>query len=324
MHPYLYELILYFSNGYPPFVYKINPKPVINYIPVFILHSVSYKEFEEKLIFLKENSYHTCTVSELYSFVKNDKKPFTPTVCLTFDDGHKSLYDTAFPLLRKYNFTATAFITPAFIGNPNWAKWQEIEEISKSGIIEIQSHTLEHKRIFIDNKISGYSYNGLFKNDLGLDRPTIVINGKETKEIPIGFPLHKMDSRMSKKLRHFGDGRVETLKEQEEAILYDLMQSKKVLEEKINKPVIHLAYPWGTGSHLSQQLSKKAGYLTNFWGALPFTPYNKAGCDLFKLVRLKDDYIFRLPGNKRKSLFEIFSLKSNRRKKANKNGGDIY
>lgn len=323
-NPYLLELSFFIKNAYPPFVCQLKPTPIKDYVPVFTSHSVNNKEFEETLIFLKENHYRAITVSELYNFIQGVFIPSSPTVCLTFDDGHKSLYEVAFPLLKKYNLTATAFIVPAFIGKPVWITWQQVEEMSKSGIIEFQSHTLEHKRIFINNKIIAYNHPGLFKNELGLDKPTIVLNGKETKDIPLGFPIYKMDSRMGDKPRYLDNGKWETTNEQYNAVLFDLAQSKKILEERLNKPILHLAYPWGIGGKPAQDLSKKAGFLTNFWGPIYRIPYNKIGSNPYKLVRLKDDYIFRLPGKGRKPLFKIFSEKLNRRKRVKMTGRDIY
>lgn len=323
-NPYVNELAFYLGNAYPSFVYKINPDPIKDFIPVFISHMVEREEFEEKLAFLKNNNYRTITVNEFYSFIKGEASISQPTVCLTFDDGHKSLYKTAFPLLQKYNLKATAFIVPVFIGNPGWVTWDEITEMNKKGVIEFQSHTLEHKRIFTDNKVIDYNHTGLFKNELGLDKPAIILNGTETKDIPIGHPIYKMDSRMSDKLRYLENNKWETPEQQSNAILVDLTQSKIILEEKLNKPVQHLAYPWGIGSVLSQQLSRQAGYLTNFWGPVRGMPCNKAGGNPYKLVRLKDDYIFRLPGTKRKSLIAIFTLKLRRRNTARQYGGDIY
>ncbi len=285
-NPYLLELTFYLRNAYPPFVTQINPDPVKDYVPVFISHKVTSSGFEEKLKFLKENNYRTITANELLSFIQGNYAPQGPTICLTFDDGHKTLYKIAFPLLKKYGFTAVSFIVPAFIGQPNWVTWQEIEEMHKSGIVDFQSHTLEHKKIPVGDKI--------------------------------------VDSRMSDKPRYFGEGEWETKEEQSSAILFDLTQSKKILEERLNKPIRHLAYPWGIGSKLSQELSKKTGYLTNFWGPIYGIPYNRTGGDPYGLVRLKDDYILRLQGKGRKSLLNIFSYKLKRRKEAKTLGVDIY
>jgi len=37
-------------------------------------------------------------------------------VCICFDDGHKSVFDLAFPILKKYGFTATVFAASGIAG----------------------------------------------------------------------------------------------------------------------------------------------------------------------------------------------------------------
>jgi hypothetical protein len=324
VNPYLAELNFLSRNAYPSFVCHPFPKEIRGYIPVFISHSVQKEEFEEKLLYLKSNAYTTCSLDEMYDLLQGKAQLPPPTVCLTFDDVPRSMYETAFPLLKKYGFRATAFIVPSFVGTRGFLTWSEIAEMSHSGVVDIQSHTLEHKKIFVSDKPIGLSRPGFFTNTLGLDKPTILLDGKETKDIPDGTPLYEMDSRMSDRPRYLGNGKWETREEMEKAISRDLSGSKKILEEKLNKKIEHLCYPWGIGSRLSEELSRKAGYRTNFYGPVCGRPYNKIGCDPYGLVRLKDDYILRLPGKGRSSLMDVFLYKLRRRKGAVSSGRDIY
>ena len=74
---------------------------------------------------------------------------------LTFDDGYKSVYDEAFPILKRYGMSATIFLTvgtdpapklssrlPSLCGRP-MLSWAEIKEMAQSGI-SFGAHTLTH------------------------------------------------------------------------------------------------------------------------------------------------------------------------------------
>ena len=46
-----------------------------------------------------------------------------------------------FPLLQKYNAKATIFVIPKAIGTPHKMTAEQIYELSRSGLVSIQSHT---------------------------------------------------------------------------------------------------------------------------------------------------------------------------------------
>ena len=136
------------------------------------------------------------------------------------------------------------------------------------------------------------------------------------------------DSTWRKKLRnHYQrvcktgcEAQYDGLGEQKKRILEDLKKAKITLEEKLTKRVEHLCYPGGAGSDLSVELSKKAGYASNFWVTLNDQHQRQHAQSPYYVTRLKDDYIFRLPGKGRKSLLAIAKMKLSRRMKAT----DIY
>jgi hypothetical protein len=108
----------------------------------------------------------------------------------------------------------------------------------------------------------------------------------------------------------------ETKIEQKKHIYYELNRSKEILEKYLSgKEIKHLAYPWGIGSELSIELSKKAGYYSNFWGRSGINLKNRCGSDPFRISRIGEDFIFLLPGNGRKSLLNILLKKIKRKMK---------
>lgn len=70
-------------------------------------------------------------------------------VVLTFDDSAKSHYTVARPILLKYRFGATFFITEGFdfpTNKKDYMTWEEIAQLHKDGF-EIGNHTRDHKGV---------------------------------------------------------------------------------------------------------------------------------------------------------------------------------
>jgi peptidoglycan/xylan/chitin deacetylase (PgdA/CDA1 family) len=70
-------------------------------------------------------------------------------VVLTFDDSSKSHFTVARPLLKKYGFGATFFITEGFdfpTNKRDYVSWEEIAQLHADGF-EIGNHTRDHQSI---------------------------------------------------------------------------------------------------------------------------------------------------------------------------------
>lgn len=74
-------------------------------------------------------------------------------VVLTFDDSVKSHVTVAAPILKKYGFSATFFITEGFTFKTNkrdYMTWEEIKQLDRQGF-EIGNHTRDHLGIKAEN-----------------------------------------------------------------------------------------------------------------------------------------------------------------------------
>jgi peptidoglycan/xylan/chitin deacetylase (PgdA/CDA1 family) len=70
-------------------------------------------------------------------------------VVLTFDDSKASHYTVVRPLLKKYRFGATFFITEGFAFRTNkedYLTWEQIGELHREGF-EIGNHTRDHRGV---------------------------------------------------------------------------------------------------------------------------------------------------------------------------------
>jgi len=121
--------------------------PILDYHNFTTEESSSYKinivEFEKQMDYLSAHNYSVISLSELLAGLRDGQLPPKPIV-ITIDDGFKSTYTLAYPVLKKYNFPATLFLYTNFIEKNSYSlTWEEIREMTKNNI-EIGSHTLSH------------------------------------------------------------------------------------------------------------------------------------------------------------------------------------
>jgi peptidoglycan/xylan/chitin deacetylase (PgdA/CDA1 family) len=112
--------------------------------------------FDEQLAELKRWNYQSITLEQWIAYKeKRGGLPRRPII-ITFDDGYRSTYHTAWPILRRYGFSATVFLVASLIGKTNAWDVEERQEplLSESEIREMQSgaitfgsHTLSHRAL---------------------------------------------------------------------------------------------------------------------------------------------------------------------------------
>lgn len=103
-------------------------------------YSVGVDQFEEQIGYLKKHGFRGILINDLF---KNDAPVNCKRIAVTFDDGAYSDFSIATPILREHGFPATFFITVKYIGTQGYLGWNEIREMSRSGM-SIQSHSLNH------------------------------------------------------------------------------------------------------------------------------------------------------------------------------------
>ena len=103
---------------------------------------VSPSEMEKQLKYLQDNGYTTITFED-FGRLDEISKP----VMLTYDDGYDDNYTQLFPLLKKYNAKATVFVITGEIGKQYYLTEAQIKEMSDSGLVSIQSHTVTHPHL---------------------------------------------------------------------------------------------------------------------------------------------------------------------------------
>ncbi len=121
--------------------------------------SVSPGNFDTQMKFLKDNGYTAVGLDYVISPYTLEGQPTLKPVIITFDDGYSDAYTNAFPILKKYNFTAVFYIITNDVGKGGYMSWDQIKELKNNGMT-IGSHSVTHPTLdkstdtVIDKEIS--------------------------------------------------------------------------------------------------------------------------------------------------------------------------
>jgi len=118
--------------------------------------SVTTGNFKRQMEYLSKRGYTTISLDDLYRYYTSKSPLSKKPIIITFDDGYEDNYVNAYPIFKKYGFTATIFLVtgyvdkvvkfelpPASSNGENILSWEEIREMKKNGI-SFGSHTCSH------------------------------------------------------------------------------------------------------------------------------------------------------------------------------------
>nr|WP_239749677.1 intercellular adhesin biosynthesis polysaccharide N-deacetylase [Mammaliicoccus sp. O-M53] len=108
-------------------------------------YSVTDTEFESHIKWLKEHKAHFVTLDEFIKYKEDGKFPKN-CVWINFDDMDESIYDNAFPLMKKYDVHATGFVITGKVGSDDFhnislSSKKELLKMKRSGLWDFASHT---------------------------------------------------------------------------------------------------------------------------------------------------------------------------------------
>ena len=191
-------------------------------VPILCYHQFSENEinkmtvtrsaFEGQMKFLKDEGYRVITLDQLLDFIEFKGDLPTKAVVITFDDGWRSMYDIAYPILRQYGYPATLFVyTDLIVGGKKTLSWDLIREMSLNGI-DIQGHTKTHSDL--TQKAAQESMKDYVERvQLELSESAAVIHHKIGKQVTyLAYPYGETNSlvvAVAKKLGYRGAFTVE-------------------------------------------------------------------------------------------------------------------
>ena len=121
-------------------------------------YRVTPEMFARQMQFLHRNGYQTVSVDEASkSYGTSDEPRPGRLIALTFDDGYRDFLEAAWPILRRYGYSATVYLPTDFVGGrAEWdatygdpaplLSWEEVRALSAEGV-RFGSHSRTHRRL---------------------------------------------------------------------------------------------------------------------------------------------------------------------------------
>lgn len=189
---------------------------------------VTTAELENDFKYIKEKGYETVLIDDLIKYSKGEIELPDKIIMVTFDDGFKSVYKLALPIIEKYGIKAivapVGAVTEEYTQNQNtdinysYMTWDELKSINNNQLIEVQSHTYNMHKLSKDSK----NRNGMAKLN------------------------------------------AETDYEYRNVIIDDLTKMQNELYKKSGITPTAIAYPYGLYSKRTLNIIKELGYKSNF------------------------------------------------------------
>lgn len=156
--------VLFAAAGY--FLMAEQEKGADEYeLPILIYHHLSYDEskwgeatmspdlFKKHMTALKSDGYTAISYKQLLNFTEGKGKLPVKPILITFDDGYRSNYEYAYPVLKELGMKAAISVIGWSVGETKYKdgsfdiiphfSWKEAKEMVDSGVIEIEAHTYD-------------------------------------------------------------------------------------------------------------------------------------------------------------------------------------
>ncbi len=189
--------------------------------------TVSTRDLVAQFELIRVLGYTPISLSQWQAAVEGDGELPLKPVLLSFDDGFKSLYTRVYPLLKMYRYPAVASIVSEWMESEGAAanglvSWEELREMSASGLVEVASHT--HAM-----------HHGIIANPQGNELPASV-------------------SRL------YSEGVYETDAQYQSRLSADLDTSRRLLQQHLGRPIRALVWPYGEYSERSTSIARQVGF----------------------------------------------------------------
>jgi peptidoglycan/xylan/chitin deacetylase (PgdA/CDA1 family) len=226
-------------------------------------------EFEKQILYLRKY-YKIVDMNEVAHVLNNNSKFTRPCIVITIDDGYLDNYTLAYPILKKYDISATIYVTSGLVGT-NSGLWLDdiayalehakvrklyLRELFGDEVLDISTNQ-EKKNAMHKLYCSLLNKNNSGRQDLIqklfellkveksiLNRERLMLNWDEITEMSMnGITLgaHTLSHPSLPALSP-------------ESARQEIKYSREIIENKLVKPVVHFAIPNGRKDDFTDDL----------------------------------------------------------------------
>src|SRR5881396_1241122 len=182
--------------------------------------------FEAQMKELKDRGITVISMQDLLAWKRSEKNIPPRCAVITFDDGWKSQYEVAWPIMKKYGYPLTMFIYTegvrgGALGGGEAITWEQLADMRDNGV-DIEAHTATHQDLREGHNIMLASS-----------------GGKRTRTKLTG-PQY------------------------EQWVQGEVVGSKQLLEQRLGIKVNCFAVPFGNYNEHVKELARNAGYEAMF------------------------------------------------------------
>ncbi len=153
LDPFISSQVLWHgcTDEFPTLLYhSVSP----NAVGALDEYRVTPENFEAQLRYLRDEGFVSITIDDCLSWLNESTPIPAEAILITFDDGYSDFKEYAWPLLKKYGFSAHVFLVSDLIGKTNlWDRefgeeiklmdWEDIRELQAEGVT-FGAHTRTH------------------------------------------------------------------------------------------------------------------------------------------------------------------------------------
>ncbi|MDD2501851.1 MAG: polysaccharide deacetylase family protein [Geobacter sp.] len=164
-------------------------------VPILLYHrfgptvadgmTITTPVFESHMKYLYDNGYKVIPLRQLVQWYQGKgAAPAPKSVVIVEDDAHKTVYSDMLPIIKKYRYPVTIFVYPSAISNAKYAMtWDQLRELKKTGLFDIQSHTYWHPNFKREKrKLAPAAYDKLIMEQL--------LKSRKKLEQEVGGPVN--------------------------------------------------------------------------------------------------------------------------------------